>query len=446
MPGSKKGRSSSFGSIPFKISNKLKRQQVYVKQKKAIESDKRAERFRRKKEEDKNPQLREIRRAKNVPQTIDGKRTWDEVDSDEDNVLRLAVDLERLAKRQKVEEDIQIEEEGETDFEAFDDDVEAEEADVEESSKHTGSGEGSVGEEAEDDRDSMLEYSGSGESEGEEDNQTDSRNQIYLSPPRESSPPVSTTSTNLALTPEALQSRFPSLFITPAPTPKILVTTSLSSTLHTQARLLTDLFPNAVYVRRSAHSHAHKFSVREISGFASNRNYTHVVILMEDQKRPRGLDIVHLPNGPMFHFSITNWIEGKKLPGHGNPTGHIPELILNNFRTPLGLLSAHLFRTLFPPTPELVGRTVVTLHNQRDFIFVRRHRYIFRNKRETEKSIVGNDGKTVKGVEDIRAGLQELGPRFTMKLRRVDKGIQRNSGQEWEWKGKTDRVRTKFQL
>jgi ribosome production factor 1 len=101
---------------------------------------------------------------------------------------------------------------------------------------------------------------------------------------------------------------------------------------------------------------------------------------------------------------------------------------------------------MFPPRPELEGRNVVTLHNQRDFIFFRRHRYIFREKRTSEKSIVGTDGKPVKGVEDIKAGLQELGPRFTLKLRRVDKGIQRSSGQEWEWKGKTDKVRTKFQL
>jgi ribosome production factor 1 len=57
-----------------------------------------------------------------------------------------------------------------------------------------------------------------------------------------------------------------------------------------------------------------------------------------------------------------------------------------------------------------------------------------------------SNGQPLKGVEDIKAGLQELGPRFTLKLRRVDKGIQRVSGQEWEWKGKTDRVRTKFQL
>src|SRR5204862_8248749 len=137
------------------------------------------------------------------------------------------------------------------------------------------------------------------------------------------------------------------------------------------------------------------------------------------------------------------WVEGKKMPGHGNPTSHTPELILNNFRTPLGLLTAHLFRSLFPPQPELRGRQVITLHNQRDYIFVRRHRYIFRDKRETEKSVVGTDGRE---MESIRAALQELGPRFTLKLRRIDKGIQRRSGQEWERKGGMEKERTKYQL
>jgi ribosome production factor 1 len=31
-------------------------------------------------------------------------------------------------------------------------------------------------------------------------------------------------------------------------------------------------------------------------------------------------------------------------------------------------------------------------------------------------------------------------------LRRIDKGIQRASGQEWEWKARMEKVRTKFQL
>ncbi|KAK3064041.1 Ribosome production factor 1, partial [Teratosphaeriaceae sp. CCFEE 6253] len=60
---------------PLKIANKQKRQQQHVKTKKLKENTKRDERLRRRRTEDKNPQLREARRAKNVPATIDSKRT-----------------------------------------------------------------------------------------------------------------------------------------------------------------------------------------------------------------------------------------------------------------------------------------------------------------------------------------------------------------------------------
>ena len=263
---------------------------------------------------------------------------------------------------------------------------------------------------------------------------------------------TTSTGTNLDLTPDSLALKFPTLFTDEAPpTPKILLTTSINSTLHEEANLLCTLFPNSVYIPRSAHRYGHKFSIREIAKFATNRNYTALVVVKEDAKKPTGMSIVHLPSGPTLHFSIANWVEGKKLPGHGNPTNHYPELILNNFRTPLGLLTARLFLTLFPPQPELQGRQVVTLHNQRDYIFVRRHRYVFRDKRATEKSVVGPDGEKVQGVEEIRAGLQELGPRFTLKLRRVDKGIGRagstgEDGMQWEWKAHMEKKRTRFNL
>jgi len=58
---------------------------------------------------------------------------------------------------------------------------------------------------------------------------------------------------------------------------------------------------------------------------------------------------------------------------------------------------------MFPPMPQFQGRQVVTLHNQRDFLFFRRHRYAFRS---TEK-----------------AALQEIGPRFTLKLRSLRTGL-----------------------
>ncbi|KAI9746569.1 MAG: hypothetical protein M1818_000282 [Claussenomyces sp. TS43310] len=404
---------SSKATLPFKTGNKFKRQDLHVKQKKARDSLRRDERFRRKREEDKDPESKRERLAKNVPTTIDKKRVWDDIDGDG---LDVSVDVEQL-KRRRIEQAEAAEQEA------------AEVDDVDD-----------------DEQDSMLGSSDDAGSEEEEDPRSAKQRQ------RAPSNAPSTTSTNLDLTPDSLALKFPSLFSDiPPPIPKILITTSINSNLHQEAQLLCSLFPNSVYIPRSAHRYGHKFSVREISQFATNRNYTAVIVLKEDLKKPTGLSIVHLPEGPTAHFSIANWIEGKKLVGHGNPTNHYPELILNNFRTPLGLLTARLFLTLFPPRPDLQGRQVVTLHNQRDYIFVRRHRYVFRDKRASEKSVVGPDGQLVKGVEDIRAGLQELGPRFTLKLRRIDKGIGRAGSQgedavQWQWKAHMEKQRTRFNL
>ena len=73
-------------------------------------------------------------------------------------------------------------------------------------------------------------------------------------------------------------------------------------------------------------------------------------------------------------------------------------------------------------------------------------RYVFREKRGTEKSVVGPDGKIVQGVEGIRTGLQELGPRITLKLRRVDTGVQSGRGEVWKWKAGDEKARTRFAL
>ncbi|KAJ6094625.1 hypothetical protein N7467_002138 [Penicillium canescens] len=411
-----------------KTGNKLRRKMNHVKRKRAKDAARREERYAFKKEEAKNPKLKEERLKRNIPLTLERKRIWNEADNDtEETGLGLSVDVERIKRAKKEEED-----ELNRPFEEGEDDSEAPESDNE-----------SV--------DSMLASDDEGEEEEKDGEEKESRGGKKTSLPtateRATEPTQSTRSTNLSLAPEALAAKFPTLFTSgPPPTPKILITTAINSNLHNEAEILTDLFPNSVYIRRTAHRYSHKFSIREISKFATNRNFTTVVVLQEDQKKPSGLTMVHLPVGPTFHFTISNWVEGKRLPGHGRATEHWPELILNNFRTPLGLLTAHLFRTLFPPQPEFEGRQVVTLHNQRDYIFVRRHRYVFREKRETEKAVVGADGKEMEGAEGIRTGLQELGPRFTLKLRRVDKGIQRASGQEWEWKGGMEKQRTLFQL
>lgn len=406
----------------LKSANKLTRKELYVDRKRAAGKERHENRHRRRKEEARDPALKAARLAKNKTVSLDQKRVWDDGDDDS---LGAQVDLERLKRRRIAEAEAEEQAPLDDEAEASDDD----------------------------DHDSML------DSDDDDDEAAQAKKEARelekeskKRARRDDSTAPSTTSTNLDLTPSSLTLKFPSLFTdVPLPEPKILVTTSLNSTLHREATLLCTLFPNSNYIPRSSHKYGHRYSLREICSFSANRDYTAVVLLNEDQKRPSGISVVHLPAGPTFHFSISNWIEGRQLPGHGNPTNHYPELLLNNFKTPLGLLTARLFMTMFPPRPELQGRQVVTLHNQRDYIFVRRHRYIFRDKRQTEKSVAGDDGKDMKGVEGVRAGLQELGPRFTLKLRRVDKGIGRagstgDDATQWEWKSKMEKDRKRFNL
>ena len=414
-------------SLSLKTGNRLKRQELFVEQKKQRSKDRREERMRRRKEERNDPELRRERLEKNKPLTIDKKRVWDDVDDDS---LGVQVNVEELRRRRLAAEQA-------AEIEAMDQEM-AED------------GEGVDKEEDEEDYDSMLEDDSEEEEERRRVVEKKAKQRKRDSSVAPSVTP-STTSTALDLAPTSLVVKFPSLFTDEPPLePKVLITTGLRSTLHEEAELLCTLFPNSNYVPRSSHRYGHKYSLREISKFAANRDYTAVVLLHEDQKKPSGISVVHLPAGPTLTFSITpgSWMTGKKLPGHGNPTNHWPELLLNGFSTPLGVLTARVFTSLFPVRPEFEGRQVVCFHNQRDFIFVRRHRYMFR---ESEKSVADEDGKPMAGVEGVRAGLQELGPRFTMKLRRVDKGVgwagsEGEDAVQWAWKAKMEKDRKRFNL
>ncbi|KAH3684138.1 hypothetical protein WICPIJ_004868 [Wickerhamomyces pijperi] len=203
--------------------------------------------------------------------------------------------------------------------------------------------------------------------------------------------------------------------------PKVLLTTNANArkAAYEFADILMEAIPNVTFVKRKR-----EYTVKDISGYCANRDFTDLVIINEDKKDVNGITFVHLPEGPTFYFSITSLVPGKKIAGHGKATDHIPELILNNFTTRLGQTISRMFQSLYPQKPEFEGRNVVTLHNQRDFIFFRRHRYIFRNEE--------------------KVGLQELGPQFTMKLRRVQKGVKEEI--EWEHRPDMDKDKRKFYL
>ncbi|KAH9023240.1 Brix-domain-containing protein [Lactarius pseudohatsudake] len=184
--------------------------------------------------------------------------------------------------------------------------------------------------------------------------------------------------------------------------PKVLITTSPKATRTTYEFCdeLVGIFPGAEFHRRPK---TRGFEMGKIAGWAAGRGFSNLIVVNENTKKPNAITLVHLPDGPTAYFKLSSIELTKKIFGRARATPHHPELVLNNFVTRLGHTVGRMFQTFFPPLPEFQGRQVVTLHNQRDFLFFRRHRYAFRS---TE-----------------RVALQEIGPRFTLKLRSLKKGL-----------------------
>lgn len=200
--------------------------------------------------------------------------------------------------------------------------------------------------------------------------------------------------------------------------PKILITTSCRSKLRTYhfCKELTTVFPNATYYHRRT------LAIKKIVPQAIEKEFTDIIIVNENNKKPNGILLIHLPEGPTIHFKVTNVKLRKEIRKCDTPTEHRPELILNNFNTRLGHTVGRMLGALFPLDPQFRGRRVVTFHNQRDFIFFRHHRYVFRNEK--------------------RVGLAELGPRFTLKMRSLQKGVFDSRYGEYEWFHKRHEMET----
>ncbi|KAM3715723.1 Brix domain-containing protein [Dirofilaria immitis] len=192
--------------------------------------------------------------------------------------------------------------------------------------------------------------------------------------------------------------------------PKILLTTSPYAKVNTFKFCyeLQKCIPNAdIFTRKG-------IPLKRVIKQAKSKEYTDLVVVHEDKKMPNGVVLCHLPDGPTAFFKINSLIFTKNLKKKGESSVHYPELVLNNFNTRLGHTIARMFACLFPQKPMYSGRRVVTFHNQRDYIFFRHHRYEF--KKEGEK-----------------AALLELGPRFTLRLKWLQKGTFDSRYGEYEW-------------
>ncbi|WWC72653.1 uncharacterized protein I206_106617 [Kwoniella pini CBS 10737] len=184
--------------------------------------------------------------------------------------------------------------------------------------------------------------------------------------------------------------------------PRILITTSASPCKLTYNFVddLKNVFPGGESFKRPR---GKGFEIGRVARWAGKRGYQALIVVNEDHKAPNAITLINLPAGPTAYFKLSSVIPSANIYGHARPSPHSPELILNNFTTLLGHSVGRLFGSLFPPQPQFRGRQVVTLHNQRDFLFFRRHRYMF--------------------TSATSATLQEIGPRFTLKLRWLRKGL-----------------------
>lgn len=204
------------------------------------------------------------------------------------------------------------------------------------------------------------------------------------------------------------------------------------------------------------------FSVQEICHFAANRHFTHVIVLGENAKHCNSMTISHIGGdddgmvGPTCYFKVSNVVTSQNIPNHGASTSHIPELNLHGFGTRLGHRVGRLLGSLFPHDAQFQGRQVATFHNQRDYIFVRHHRYVFEEKKTKAKRDVKNQNGETKvnegptGLKDrVKARLQELGPRFTLKLRWMQSGTFNTQFGEYEFihkRKEMDTTRRRFHL
>ncbi|GAA5852520.1 hypothetical protein JCM3766R1_000823 [Sporobolomyces carnicolor] len=237
-----------------------------------------------------------------------------------------------------------------------------------------------------------------------------------------------------------------------APTgePKVLITTSPGKPPHPFTKTFLDdlqalLGGNKradVVPRRSP-----KFEMGRVARWARKRGYGCIMVVGEDHAKPSSLTVSLLPYGPTAHFRLTGITLCKDIPGHASPTSHPPELVLNHFQTPLGLSLATLLSQMFLPPSQadllsrqgFVGRQVVLAQNSRDFVFVRRYRYMFALKSHRL-------GKTTKGRSDVermteqnpddeiddtvKTRFQEIGPQFTIKMRWIRRGPLGETGDE----------------
>jgi ribosome production factor 1 len=126
--------------------------------------------------------------------------------------------------------------------------------------------------------------------------------------------------------------------------PKLLITTSENPSIKLKnfIKELLLTIPSSYYYKRG------NFRAKSIMKYAINKEFTDVIIIVEHLKKPYGMYISHLPEGPTSFFRLTSLKLSQEMKGSAALTTHLPEVLLNNFTTRLGRRVAKQLMALFP--------------------------------------------------------------------------------------------------
>jgi len=190
--------------------------------------------------------------------------------------------------------------------------------------------------------------------------------------------------------------------------PKIMLTSSRnpSSRLVQFIKEINLIFPGAQRMNRGGHK------IPELVNVCRRNGFTDIIIVHETRGIPDGIVISHLPYGPTIYFGLFNVVMRHDIEEKmTNMSTQNPHLIFNNFTTKLGQRVQSIVKYLFP-SPKEDSTRVLTFSNEEDFISFRHHTY----KKESNE------------IE-----LNEVGPRFEMRLYKILLGTVDMKEAEIEW-------------
>ena len=173
--------------------------------------------------------------------------------------------------------------------------------------------------------------------------------------------------------------------------PKVLITTSRDPTnrLLRFSKELKWTIPNSKRINRG------NLVLKELSKLCKEHKITDLIIVFEHRGTPDGILLSKFPHGPTLTCSLHNVVLRHDIPEvSARPFREaMPNIILNNFQTDLGLKISKHFQSLFPCPNELSKKAIGFMNNE-DYISFRQFTY--------------------EALKD-KVELSEEGPRFEMR-------------------------------